>query len=174
MHRSHTPSPERSGFGRSSLLATVPNAPLAHSEAPNGGVSKPTPPPLGIVVPHKDADGHDREEEEIRTPIRPSAKALGKRRVVETEEADRKSYTFISTTYYIDTLSADAFNPDDIFYERTDTREVRNTAQDDSGMSDSDSESPHRQQQAVHYVYDAVAERTQELLQQMSLVNGVH
>jgi hypothetical protein len=26
----------------------------------------------------------------------------------------------------------------------------------------------------VHYVYDAVAERTQELLQQMSLVNGVH
>jgi len=54
---------------------------------------------------------------------------------------------------------------------------VRNTAQDDSGMSDSDSESPHRgwpQPQAVHYVYDAVAERTQELLQQMSLVNGVH
>jgi len=26
----------------------------------------------------------------------------------------------------------------------------------------------------VHYVYDAVAERTQQLLQQMSLVNGVH
>ena len=54
---------------------------------------------------------------------------------------------------------------------------MRNTTQDDSGMSDSDSESPHggwSQQQPVHYVYDAVAERTQELLQQMSLVNGVH
>jgi len=79
--------------------------------------------------------------------------------------------------YYIDTPPADAFNPDDIFYERTDAREVRNTAQDDSGMSDSDSESPQHgwpQQQPVHYVYDAVAERTQQLLEQMSLVNGVH
>jgi hypothetical protein len=76
----------------------------------------------------------------------------------------------------IDTLPADAFNPDDIFYERTDAREVRNTTQDDSGMSDSDSDSPRRgwAQQPVHYAYDAVAERTQELLQQMSLVNGVH
>ena len=78
--------------------------------------------------------------------------------------------------YYTDTPPADAFNPDDIFYERTDAREVRNTTQDDSGMSDSDSDSPHRSwpQQPVHYAYDAVAERTQQLLQQMSLVNGVH
>jgi len=126
---------------------------------------------LGII------DGKEYGEEEIRTAIRPSAKALGKRRVVETEEADRKPYTLVTLRLYIDNLAADAFNPDDIFYERTDAREVRNTAQDDSGMSDSDSESPHRgwpQQQQVHYVYDAVAERTQELLQQMSLVNGVH
>jgi len=127
-----------------------------------------------------DADGEDYGEEEIRTPIRPSAKALGKRRVVETEEADRKSYMLVAlrlAMFYIDTLPADTFNPDDIFYERTDAREVRNTVQDDSGMSDSDSESPHRgwpQQHAVHYVYDAVAERTEQLLQQMSLVNGVH
>lgn len=176
MHRSHTPSPERGGFGRSSLLAPVPNSPLAPSDAPNGGVSNLTPPPLVVVVPRMDADGQDYEEEEIRTPIRPSAKALGKRRVVETEEADRKSLTLV-TLRLIDTLRADAFNPDDIFYDRTDAREVRNTAQDDSGMSDSDSESPHRgwpQQQPVHYVYDAVAERTELLLQQMSLVNGVH
>jgi hypothetical protein len=96
MHRSHTPSPERSGFGRSSLLATVPNPPLAPSEAPNGGVSKPTHPPLGVIVPRIDADGQDYEEGEIRTPIRPSAKALGKRRVVETEEADCKSYTLVT------------------------------------------------------------------------------
>jgi hypothetical protein len=73
----------------------------------------------------------------------------------------------------VDTLSADAFNPDDLFYERTDPRDARNPAPDDSGISDSDSDSPHRQQ-PVHYAYDAVAERTQRLLQQMSLVNGVH
>jgi len=102
--RSHTPSPERSGFGRSSLLATVPNPPLAHSEAPNGGLSKPKPLPLGIIVPDLDADGQDYEEEEIRTPIRPSAKALGKRRVIESEEADRKSYTLVTLQLNILTL----------------------------------------------------------------------
>ena len=100
MHRSHTPSPERGGFGRSSILGAVPNPPLAHSEAPNGGVSKPTPPPLGVVVPRVDADGQEFEEE-VRTPIRPSAKALGKRRVVETEEADRKSYTLVNLRFII-------------------------------------------------------------------------
>jgi hypothetical protein len=159
-HRSHTPSPERGGLGRPSLLATVPSEPLTPSDSPNGGVPKPT--PLGIIVPRRDVDGDggDRDgDENIRTPIRPSAKALGKRRVVEAEEPD-----------------PDAFNPDDIFYERTDGREARNTAQDDSGMSDSDSDSHHRgwAQQPVHYAYDAVAERTQQLLEQMSLVNGVH
>jgi hypothetical protein len=83
LHRAHTPSPKRSGFGRSSLatvpnpplLVTVPNPPLGHSEAPNGGVSKP---PLGIAVPRVDTDGQDYREEEVRMPIRPSAKALGK------------------------------------------------------------------------------------------------
>jgi hypothetical protein len=82
----------------------------------------------------------------------------------------------IEDTFISDTLIADAFNPDDIFYERTDAREARNPAPDDSGLSDSDSDSAHRgwPQQPVHYVYDAVAERTERLLQQMSLVNGVH
>ena len=72
--------------------------------------------------------------------------------------------------------TADAFNPDDLFYERTDVRDTRNPAQDDSGMSDSDSDSLPRSwpQQPVHYAYDAVAERTQRLMQQMALVNGVH
>jgi hypothetical protein len=98
MHRSHTPSPERSGFGRTSL-GTVPNDPLTPSEASNGGVSKPTPPSLGIIVPRKDADGdgnNEDEDEDVRTPIRPSAKALGKRRLVEAEEADRKLCTLVT------------------------------------------------------------------------------
>jgi hypothetical protein len=59
---------------------------------------------LGIVVPPKDEkdddnDDDDDDEENIRTPIRPSAKALGKRRVVETEEADRKCCTFVNRRY---------------------------------------------------------------------------
>jgi len=51
-----------------------------------------------------DAGGQDYEEEEIRTPIKPSAKALGKRRVVEMEEADRKSYTVVTLRLDILTL----------------------------------------------------------------------
>lgn len=49
---------------------------------------------MGIIVPRKDTDEDDEEEEadseDIRTPIRPSSKALGKRRVIETEDPDRK------------------------------------------------------------------------------------
>ncbi|KAH8977421.1 hypothetical protein EDB92DRAFT_1917348 [Lactarius akahatsu] len=159
LHRSHTPSPERGGLPRPSLHAAVPpnSAPSFSGDAPNGGALKPS---LGIIVPRGDNDGEDEDgEENIRTPIRPSAKALGKRRVVEAEEPD-----------------PDAFNPDDLFYERTDVRDTRNPVQEDSGMSDSDSDSLPRSwpQQPVHYAYDAVAERTQRLMQQMSLVNGVH
>jgi hypothetical protein len=178
MHRSHTPSPERSGLSRTSVLAAVPTAnPTMPSD---GGPTKPPLPPLGIVVTNKesvdDEDDHN-EEESIRTPIRPSAKALGKRRLIEAEETDRKLFPRFFFTPDRN-LAADAFNPDDIFYERTDARDARNaaTAPDDSGISDSDSDSAHRvwPQQPVHYAYDAVAERTQRLLQQMSLVNGVH
>ncbi|KAI0299014.1 hypothetical protein B0F90DRAFT_1810761 [Multifurca ochricompacta] len=159
MHRSHTPSPERGGFARPSLLTSVPNA----TDVPNGSASKPAVPSLGIIVSSggdivDDEEKEEEEEEDIRTPIRPSAKALGKRRLIEAEEPD-----------------PEAFNPDDIFYERTDVRDTRNPAPDDSGMSDSDSDSPHRGwPQPVHYAYDAVAERTQRLMQQMALVNGVH
>ena len=56
-------------------------------------MSKQISPSLGIIVPRKDADDEeeeDEDEEDIRTPIRPSAKALGKRRVIETEDPDRK------------------------------------------------------------------------------------
>ena len=183
MQRSHTPSPERVGLARPSLHTGVPNsAPPFSVAAPNGGgVSKPS---LGIVVPLGEGEekGKEKEndDEDIRTPIRPSAKALGKRRVVEVEEPDRTFYNALKVDYLcliFVARTADAFNPDDLFYERTDVRDARNhPGQDDSGMSDSDSDSlprgrPH---QPVHYAYDAVAERTQRLMQQMALVNGVH
>jgi hypothetical protein len=92
MHRSHTPSPERSGLVRPSQLSTVPNATPVPSEGSSGGVSKPLVPHLGIVVTRGEVDDDDRDEEEenIRTPVRPSAKALGKRRVIEVEESDRE------------------------------------------------------------------------------------
>lgn len=94
LHRSHTPSPERGGLARPSLHVAAPNsAPPFSGEAPNGGALKLS---LGIIVPRKENEdeGEDGEEEEnIRTPIRPSAKALGKRRIVEAEEPDRKLNT---------------------------------------------------------------------------------
>jgi hypothetical protein len=145
-------------------------------------VSKPS---LGIVVPLGEGEekgkGKENDDDDIRTPIRPSAKALGKRRVVEVEEPDRKFFTRAQVGLSISfryPRTADAFNPDDLFYERTDVRDARNhPGQDDSGMSDSDSDSQPRSRphhQPVHYAYDAVAERTQRLMQQMALVNGVH
>ncbi|KAF8267754.1 hypothetical protein EI94DRAFT_1729519 [Lactarius quietus] len=150
MHRSHTPSPERSGLARPSLHAAIPNSAPPFSVAaapPNGGATKPT---LGTIVGRDEDKGKEKEkvddeedEENVRTPIRPSAKALGKRRVVEVEEPD-----------------PDAFNPDDLFYDRTEVRETRNPVQDDSGMSDS--------------IRTRCRERTQRLMQQMALVNGVH
>ena len=61
----------------------------------DGGPTKPPLPPLGIVVTRKesvDDEDDNNQEENIRTPIRPSAKALGKRRVIEVEEPDRKLF----------------------------------------------------------------------------------
>lgn len=98
MHRSHTPSPERGGFTRPSLLATMPNTTAVSSEVSNGGASKP---PLGIVIARREDNGDDDDngEENVRTPIRPSAKALGKRRVVEVEDPDRKSCILVTPKF---------------------------------------------------------------------------
>ena len=75
---------------RPSLHTAVPNSTLPSSgAAPNGGELKPS---LGITVSRRDYEDDD-DDEDIRTPIRPSAKALVKRRVVEAEEPDRKSKT---------------------------------------------------------------------------------
>ncbi|KAI0042145.1 hypothetical protein FA95DRAFT_1610446 [Auriscalpium vulgare] len=86
-------------------------------------------------------------------PVRPSAKALGKRRVIEQEKADQ------------------AFNLDDIFYERTDAGRFGPPPHEDSNSADSDSDHdasrthhPH-----VHYVYDAVAKRPQRSCASSSL-----
>lgn len=150
--RSRTPSPERypshliadANVSQMELTAgrveAVGNG-LQRLKIKGGGVD---------IVGGKDS----AEEEVVRTPVKPSLKALGKRKVVQSEEPDQP------------------FNPDDMFYERTD-RDIR---QDDSPDSDDD-EARRRPWAPVHYVYDAVAERTQQRLREgqlASLVNGVH
>lgn len=90
--------------------------------------------------------GHD-DDDEIKTPIQPSAKALGKRKA--------------------DPPADDAFDPDDIFKERTTTPMAVYPAGEDNLLnSDSDSvddgnNSHHKPH--VEYAYDAAAERKKEL-----------
>ncbi|KAI0245744.1 hypothetical protein BJV78DRAFT_1287212 [Lactifluus subvellereus] len=83
----------------------------------------PTTTPAPSEAPSDDGDDND-DEENIHTPIRPSAKALGKRQLMNVEDPD-----------------PDALNRDDIFYERTDGRDTRIPIPDDSGISGSDSNS---------------------------------
>lgn len=44
---------------------------------------------IGQSLPRNDDD-----DDEVSTPIKPSAKALGKRKVVEVEEPDRQFFSF--------------------------------------------------------------------------------
>ena len=76
----------------------MPNTTAVSSEVSNGGASKP---PLGIVIARREDNGDDDDngEENVRTPIRPSAKALGKRRVVEVEDPDRKSCILVTPKF---------------------------------------------------------------------------
>lgn len=92
------------------------------------------------------------EDEEVHTPIRPSAKALGKRRVIEDAEA------------------CDAW---DQSRDRNAAASVRDLVVD----SDSDESGYPVRRPPVRYVYDAAAERTAQHLKEghiSVLVNGVH
>ncbi|KAJ4484361.1 hypothetical protein C8J55DRAFT_510397 [Lentinula edodes] len=125
----------------------------------------------------------DSSDEEILTPIKPSAKALGKRRV-EVNDATENS-----------------FNPDDIYYDQPrdlGLSDPYNPYASDGDIpippgeggynSDSDgSESAYYpngrprsrnngllhnlHHPAVHFVYDAAAERTQQRIKKMELEN---
>jgi len=81
----------------------------------------------------------DGDDEEIpKTPIRPSAKALGKRRAQEPPER-----------------GPDAFDPDDLFK----TEQARTPMSMEEEMLELDNPSRPK---PVHYVYDAAAEREKE------------
>ena len=99
--------------------------------------------------PHPPPDD-DSSEEEAKTPVRPSAKALGKRPARAPPER-----------------TAGGFDPDDIFFERSDSgmgirtphAEVPPESDDELALLD------EPEQTHVNYAYDAVAERTQAMLQ---------
>jgi len=152
MMTSRTPSPER--------FTSVP-APLSssdhHSRTDSSASSKDY---------HAVHNGLDRlqinagkavpndDDDEATTPIKPSAKALGKRKVVEADP-DR------------------AFDTDEMFYDSRDEPYHADTRVD----SDSDEVSGGRWLQTTQYVYDAAAERTQQRIRRgrvSTLVDGVH
>ncbi|TDL14857.1 hypothetical protein BD410DRAFT_796884 [Rickenella mellea] len=88
---------------------------------------------------------------------KPSAKALGKRRVVDDELPDEQ------------------FDPDDIFY--TDGTHRNHPNGKHNIIEESDVILDELGQHPTHYVYDAAAERTQEWIREErhdALVNGVH
>ncbi|KIJ18196.1 hypothetical protein PAXINDRAFT_167451 [Paxillus involutus ATCC 200175] len=131
---SRTPSPDR-----------IPIQPSRHSSADSGK--------------EHISDGMERmnieddplnNEEETHTPIRPSAKALGKRRVIE---------------------DSDDYESSNMFFGNKDDPYGRDSALD----SDSDDILPKRL--PTRYVYDAAAERTAQHLREGHLsviVNEVH
>jgi len=98
---------------------------------------------------------HSLEEDgegEYKAPIRPSAKALGKRKAVEK------------------TVDPDAFDTDDLFKDPPSTTPT-------SGYSDSDDslEYPTRAKaKPIVYVYDAMAEREKERQVQLEAIGEVH
>ncbi|KAF7313226.1 hypothetical protein MKEN_01009200 [Mycena kentingensis (nom. inval.)] len=106
---------------------------------------------------HRPVPASSDDEENLEEPLQPSAKALGKRRVLAEEpESGSESGAF----------------------------RFGNTDMDDDRLSDSDDEdTPSRMWQRAHhpvqhYVYDAVAERAEQRLREESqnrmIVNGVH
>jgi hypothetical protein len=113
------------------------------------------------------------DDEECTTPIKPSAKALGKRKVVEAEEPDRKLLLGIMVRFLLRFSITGAFDTDDIFYDH---RDGPYPVVENRLDSDSDEFSTGRHQ-TTHYVYDAAAERTQQRIRRgrvSTLVDGVH
>jgi hypothetical protein len=147
---SRTPSPERF------TLVTAPPSSDHHSRTDSSASSRDY---------HSAHNGLDRlqisevkvepddDDDDATTPIKPSAKALGKRKVIEAEP-DRAS------------------DADDLFHDSRDEQYPTDNRVD----SDSD-ELSGRWQQPTKYVYDAAAERTQQRIRRgrvSTLVDGVH
>ncbi|GBE87135.1 hypothetical protein SCP_1003820 [Sparassis crispa] len=134
--RSRTPSPEQPAYVARSSLEVRQNG-TAHD------LNR-------FLVPDVDPDDE-------RTPKRPSAKALGKRRIIESVEADHHA------------------DSDEFYYEHN---EDTMRSSEDPLESESDEGHHHPWHQPVNYVYDAAAELTQQRIREglaaVALVSGVH
>ncbi|KAE9403811.1 hypothetical protein BT96DRAFT_917357 [Gymnopus androsaceus JB14] len=129
----------------------------------------------------------DESDEDILTPIKPSAKALGKRRI---EVGDDPEPSFNPDDLYYDHnkdggSTVDSYNPyaeSDIHIPST---EGYNSESDDSESAYYPDGRPrsrngilhHLHHPPVHFVYDAAAERTRQRIREMEMersVEGVH
>ncbi|KAI0668846.1 hypothetical protein C8Q78DRAFT_212551 [Trametes maxima] len=148
-HRSNTPSPERASAGRAPRTSIESNQSAARQQA----TSK--------LRPESSEEWSDLDEE-ARTPVRPSAKALGKRKVVEPPPDEDRP-----------------FDPNDIFYNHANDsfHNTNNNNSDESESEEGRARNPwHR---PVQYVYDAAAERTAQRIREgrlaaAALVGSVH
>lgn len=137
---SRTPSP-----GTPNHVTTTSSSGISATELQDGLNS--------LYISHDHLRSEAGVDVEVRASVKPSAKALGKRKVIDAEEADQ------------------TFGPDDMLFEHKDDP----FPLDDRPLSDQDNSPEGRYQHPVHYVYDAAAERTQQRIQEgHALVNGVH
>ncbi|KAL7278621.1 hypothetical protein ACG7TL_007622 [Trametes sanguinea] len=143
--RSNTPSPER--------IPTVHRLPRTSTESTHSAARQQQAP----NPRHESSEEWSDLEQEAKTPVRPSAKALGKRKVVDPPPDEDRS-----------------FDPNDIFYNHNNDS-FHNS--DESESEEARAKNPwHR---PIHYVYDAAAERTAQRIREgrlaaAALVGGVH
>ncbi|KAG1774690.1 hypothetical protein EV702DRAFT_974381, partial [Suillus placidus] len=133
---SRPPSPDRGGLVR----------PLRGNSLEN----------MGGALERLHMDENDIEEEEVKSPIRPSDKALGKRRVVQ--EVDDEQH-----------------DSSDLYYEPRRESVVFDSDEEARGRDNANAMWPRRQ--PTQYVYDAAAERTAQHLREGRVTvaaNGVH
>ncbi|OAX40769.1 hypothetical protein K503DRAFT_583300 [Rhizopogon vinicolor AM-OR11-026] len=110
---------------------------------------------MGGALDRLQMDENDIDDDDIDAPIRPSAKALGKRRVVEEVDDDQ-------------------YDSSDLYYEPRRESAVLDSDEDGRG---GDPANPWPRRQPTQYVYDAAAERTAQHLREGRVgvvVNGVH
>ncbi|KAG1736206.1 hypothetical protein EDB19DRAFT_1878625 [Suillus lakei] len=129
-----------------------PRSPAFPSRPPSpdwGGIVRPSRgnslESMGGTLDRLHIDENDMEEEEVKSPIRPSAKALGKRKAVE--EVDDEQH-----------------DSSDLYYEPRRESVVLDSDEEARGGDHANALWPRRQ--PTQYVYDAAAERTAQHLRE--------
>lgn len=173
----------------------APHGPRSPAQPPlNSRTPSPTPriepyayvPPNGMAHGHRHGHGYERgysqgedtaeEEEEEEELHVPSAKALGKRKLVEPETrvSGREWFLFLPLLLgLIPFSSVAAFDSDDIY----DDREIPYADGNGSEPDFEDDTDARWRHPPVKFAYDAVAERSRQLQAiggALSLTNGTH